>query len=165
MDNIYTMEYYYSVIRKIKNEIMPFAATWMQLQRKVLSEVSQKERQIPPDAIQNPIYDTNEPIYETEKRLTDRTDWEPLTGWGKVEREARASRRKRSQRGWTNCKEAAGSYDKPQWKRYFKKNVYMFITESFCYKAVINILNLYFNLKNKAKKESETSPGNFESGD
>ena len=43
MDNIYTMEYY-SVIRKIKNEIMPFAATWMQLEWIVLSEISQRER-------------------------------------------------------------------------------------------------------------------------
>ena len=126
---------------------------------------SERERQIPHDTIQNLIYDTNETIYETEKRLTDRTDWELLTGWGKVEREARASRRKWSQRGWMNCKEAEGSYDRPQWVRYFKKNVYMFITESFCCKAVINILNLYFNLKNKAKKESETSPGNFETED
>ena len=38
---IYTMEYY-SAIKK--NEIMPFAATWMQLQIIILSEVSQKEK-------------------------------------------------------------------------------------------------------------------------
>ena len=37
---IYTVEYY-SVI---KNEIMPFAATWMQLEILILSEVSQKEK-------------------------------------------------------------------------------------------------------------------------
>ena len=37
----YTMENY-SAIKK--NEIMPFAATWMQLQIIILSEVSQKEK-------------------------------------------------------------------------------------------------------------------------
>ena len=37
---IYTMEYY-SAIKK--NKIMPFAATWMQLEIMILSEVSQKE--------------------------------------------------------------------------------------------------------------------------
>ena len=38
---IYTMEYY-SAIKK--NERMPFAATWMQLEIIILSEVSQKEK-------------------------------------------------------------------------------------------------------------------------
>ena len=38
---IYTMEYY-SAIKK--NNIMPFAATWMQLETLILSEVSQKEK-------------------------------------------------------------------------------------------------------------------------
>ena len=38
---IYTMEYY-SVIKK--NKIMPFAATWMELETLILSEVSQKEK-------------------------------------------------------------------------------------------------------------------------
>ena len=37
----YTMEYY-SAIKK--NEIMPFATTWMELETLILSEVSQKER-------------------------------------------------------------------------------------------------------------------------
>ena len=37
---IYTMEYY-STIKK--NEIMPFAATWMQPEIIILSEVSQKK--------------------------------------------------------------------------------------------------------------------------
>ena len=39
---IYTMEYY-SAIKK--NEIMPFAATWMELKTLTLSEVSQKEKE------------------------------------------------------------------------------------------------------------------------
>ena len=38
---IYTMEYS-SAIKK--NEIMPFAATWMQLEIIILSEASQKEK-------------------------------------------------------------------------------------------------------------------------
>ena len=38
---IYTMENY-SAIKK--NETMPFAATWMQLEIIILSEVSQKEK-------------------------------------------------------------------------------------------------------------------------
>ena len=37
---IHTMEYYLA----IKKEIMPFAATWMQLKIIILSEVSQKEK-------------------------------------------------------------------------------------------------------------------------
>ena len=41
MRYIHTMEYY-SAIRK--NEIMPFAATWMDLEMITLSEVSQKEK-------------------------------------------------------------------------------------------------------------------------
>ena len=38
---IYTMEYY-SAIKK--NDMMPFAATWMELETLVLSEVSRKEQ-------------------------------------------------------------------------------------------------------------------------
>ena len=38
---IYTMEYY-SAIKN--NKIMPFAATWMDLEIIILSEVSQKEK-------------------------------------------------------------------------------------------------------------------------
>ena len=41
MWDIYTLEYY-SAIKK--NEIMPFAATWMDLEMIILSEVSQTEK-------------------------------------------------------------------------------------------------------------------------
>ena len=37
---IYTMEYY-SAIKK--NEILPFATTWMELERIMLSEISQRK--------------------------------------------------------------------------------------------------------------------------
>ena len=37
---IYTIEYYSAIKKK---EIMPFAATWMELETLILSEVSQKE--------------------------------------------------------------------------------------------------------------------------
>ena len=40
---IYTMEYY-SAIKK--NEIMPFAATWMEPETLISSEISQKEKDI-----------------------------------------------------------------------------------------------------------------------
>ena len=38
---IYTLEYYSAIKR---NEIMPFAATWMDLEIFILGEVSQKEK-------------------------------------------------------------------------------------------------------------------------
>ena len=40
---IYTMEYY-SAIKK--NEVMPFEAIWMDLERVILSEVGQRRRNI-----------------------------------------------------------------------------------------------------------------------
>ena len=40
---IYTIEYYLAIK---KNEIMPFAATWMDLEIVILSEVSQTKRDI-----------------------------------------------------------------------------------------------------------------------
>ena len=61
---MYTMEYY-SAIKK--NEIMPFAATWMQLEILILSK-SERERQRPYDTtyMWNLKYGTNEPRNRTE---------------------------------------------------------------------------------------------------
>ena len=47
-----------------KSEIMPFAATWMQLEIIILSEVSQRKHGI--IYMWNLKYGTNEPVYKTE---------------------------------------------------------------------------------------------------
>ena len=59
-----TMEYCSAIKR---NEIMPFAATWMNLEIIILSKPN-RERQIPYDTtyMWNLKYDTTEPTYETE---------------------------------------------------------------------------------------------------
>ena len=63
--HIYTAEYY-SAIKKKK--IVPFAATWMEVETLILDEVSQKEKgefhMI--SHIWNLIYSTNEPFYRKE---------------------------------------------------------------------------------------------------
>ena len=64
---IYTVEYY-SAIKK--NEIMPFAEAWMDLEIVILSELSDREREILCDIayMQNlKKNDTNELIYKTER--------------------------------------------------------------------------------------------------
>ena len=75
---IYAMDYY-SAIKK--NNIMPLAATWMEVEVLILSEVSQRSRrQIPYDITYiNLKYGANEPIYREEtKSWTWRTDlWLP----------------------------------------------------------------------------------------
>ena len=56
-------------IHKKKNEIMPFAATWMELETLILRKVSpERERQIPYDITHswNLIYGTNEPFHRKE---------------------------------------------------------------------------------------------------
>ena len=62
---VYTMEYY-SAIKK--NKIMPLAATWMELETLILSEVTQKEKDKYPiiSHIWNLINATNEPFYRKE---------------------------------------------------------------------------------------------------
>ena len=64
---IYTMEYYL-VIKK--NKLMPFAATWMQVEIIILREV-RKRKTIPYHItyIRNLKYGTNEPIYKTESLI------------------------------------------------------------------------------------------------
>ena len=39
---IYTMEYYYAVVKK--EEFLPFATAWMELESIMLSEISQSEK-------------------------------------------------------------------------------------------------------------------------
>ena len=65
---IYKMEYYSAII---KNEIMPFAATWMDLEIIILSEVSQTEKEKYHSislrcGILKKKNDTNEVIYNAE---------------------------------------------------------------------------------------------------
>ena len=71
---------------KKKNEIMPFAATWMQLEIIILSEISAKEKDQYHmiSHMWNLKYGTNELIYKTETDShTWRTDlWLPR-GWGR----------------------------------------------------------------------------------
>ena len=57
-----------------KNKIIPFAATWMQLEIFILNEESQKEKkQIPYEITYtwNLKYGTNESIYRKEKNFMD----------------------------------------------------------------------------------------------
>ena len=61
---------YYSAMKK--NEIMPFAATWMDLEMFILSEVRQKEKEI--TYIYNLKYDTH--------HKTTRCQHYPLSSWG-----------------------------------------------------------------------------------
>ena len=75
---VYTMEYY-SAIKK--NKIMPFAATWIELETLILSEISQKEKDkyhIISLILESNIC-TNEAFYRKETNLwTWRTDlWLP----------------------------------------------------------------------------------------
>ena len=61
----YTMEYYLAITKK---KIMPFAATWMQLESLMLNEVSQKEKDKYHmiSLISGIKHGTNEPIYKIE---------------------------------------------------------------------------------------------------
>jgi len=60
---ISTTEYYSATT---KNEIMPFAATWMQLEIIILSEINQKEKDKYHIYTWDLKYDTNSLVLETE---------------------------------------------------------------------------------------------------
>ena len=81
---LYTMEYY-SAIRR--NEVVPFAETWMDLEMIILSE-SDRERQLSYDItyMWNLKKYTNELIYKT-TRLTDRENKLMVTKVGGVGRD------------------------------------------------------------------------------
>ena len=68
---------YYSAIKK--NETMPFAATWMDLEIIILSEVSQRQISYDITYMWNLKYDKNELIYKTETdSQTEKTNlWFP----------------------------------------------------------------------------------------
>ena len=63
---------YYSAIKK--NKIMPFAATWMELETFILSEISQKEKDkyYTISHMWNLKYGTNEPIHKTKTDIENR---------------------------------------------------------------------------------------------
>ena len=71
---VYTVECY-SAMKK--NEIVPFAATWMDLEMIMQSKVSQKDKYYTVSLVRPKIY-TNELTYETE-RLTDTENRLPVT--------------------------------------------------------------------------------------
>ena len=98
----------YSVIKK--NDIMPFAATWMDLEIIILSEVTHKEKDKyhTISHMWNLKYDANELSYETETdSQTWRTDlWLPRErgGGGGMDWECGISRCKLVYREWINNK-------------------------------------------------------------
>ena len=64
-----TVEHYSAIKR---NDMMPFAATWMDLEITTLSEVSQRQISYDTICMWNLKYDTNESIYKSE---TDSQTW------------------------------------------------------------------------------------------
>ena len=64
---IYTMEYYSA----IKNEIMPFAVTWMELETLILSEVQKEKDKYHMISLISGISDMAQMNLSTEKKLMD----------------------------------------------------------------------------------------------
>ena len=73
---IYTMEYYSATK---KNEITPFAATWMDLEIIILSEVSESDRDTYHDIsyMWNLKNNTNELLYKTDSQTKKTNSWLP----------------------------------------------------------------------------------------
>ena len=73
---------YYSAVKK--NEIMLFAATWMDLEIIILSEVSQKERQIPYDITYSGISNATQMNISMKQKQTHRQREQTCgcQGWG-----------------------------------------------------------------------------------
>ena len=63
MGYIYVMEYYSAIS---KNEIMPFAATWTNLEIIILNEINQAEKDIYHLYVESKNINTNGLIYKTE---------------------------------------------------------------------------------------------------
>ena len=87
---------------------MPLAVTWMDLEIIILSEVSQKEKQMPYDItyMWNLKYDTNEQIYKTQTYRHREQTCGCRGGWGGGEKdwELWISRCKLVYIGWINNK-------------------------------------------------------------
>ena len=73
---IYTMEYYSATK---KNEITPFAATWMDLEIIILSKVSESDRDTYHDIsyMWNLKNNTNELLYKTDSQTKKTHSWLP----------------------------------------------------------------------------------------
>ena len=72
---IYTMEHFSAIN---KNEIMPFVATWMELEILTLTEVRKRKTYHMISHIWNPIYSTDEPIY---RKDTNSWTWRTVLWW------------------------------------------------------------------------------------
>ena len=80
MSYIYTAEYYSAIS---KNEVMPLAATRMEVEILILSEVSQKEKDKYHmiSHMWNLKYGTNEPTYRTETTQRQTQRQRTAKGW------------------------------------------------------------------------------------
>ena len=132
---IYVMEHY-----SAKNETMPFAATWMDLEIIELSEVRQRQILYAVTCMQNLKLDTTEPIYETDPQ-TQRTDL-GCQGGGGWERGDGVE--VRAQQMQASIYRVAQGTQYPVINHYEKECVYMYvcvyITESVYCTAEINTI-------------------------